>query len=176
MHLPRLVSGLARWLAMLGGFVLVALAILTCLSIVDRAVYAIDIGLAKIVYELIEAGVGFAVFAFLPWCQLNRGHATVDLFTNILSAGANRVIDLLSEILMLVCIGLIAWRLWVGTLDKYGYGETTFILEMPLWWAYAACMAAAAVAVVVAVFMVLVRFREVMLGRPLLAPSQGAQH
>jgi TRAP-type C4-dicarboxylate transport system permease small subunit len=135
MRLPTLIGGLARWLAIAGGLVLVAITVMTCVSIIGRALMGLGLGPVPGDYEIAEAAVGFVVFSFLPWCQLNRGHATVDLFTNFLPASANRVIDLVSEILMGIAIVVIAWRLWFGLIDKINYGETTFILEMPVWWA-----------------------------------------
>jgi len=167
---------LARGLAFLGGLVLVAITMLTVLSIIGRSL--VPFGLAPVPgdFELVEAGTGFAVFAFLPWCQLIRGHATVDVFTSFLSDRANRVIDLVSELLMTLVIILIAWRLWAGTLDKLNYGETTFILQFPLWWAFAACLAAAVVGVVVSCYLAVVRVIEVATGRTIIAPAQGSIH
>jgi TRAP-type C4-dicarboxylate transport system permease small subunit len=77
---------------------------------------------------------------------------------------------------MTIVIVLIAWRLWAGLMDKINYGETTFILQFPVWWAYAACMAAAAVAVVVSVVVLGVRMTEVARGRAILLPGQGSAH
>ena len=176
MNLARSVTGIARWLAILGGLVLIVLTVVTCISIVGRTFSRFGLGPVPGDYEIVEAGIGFAVFAFLPWGQLNRGHATVDLFTSFLSARANRVIDLVSELLMLAAIGLITWRLAIGLQDKIGNGEISFILEMPLWWSYAACLAAATVSVGVAVYMVIVRVGEVAAGRSLLEPAQGGMH
>lgn len=176
MRLPKLVEGLARWLAILGGLALVGITVLTCISIVGRSLIGIGLGPVPGDYEIAEAAVGFVVFSFLPWCQLNRGHATVDLFTSFLPVSANRVIDLVSELLMGLATVLIAWRLWFGMIDKINYGETTFIIEMPVWWAYALCMVAAAGAVIVAVYMIFVRAWEVAIGRSLLAPGQGGMH
>lgn len=174
-HVPIFVW-LAKVLAILGGIVLVAITILTCISIVGRSL--VPFGLAPIPgdFELVEIGTGFAVFAFLPWCQLLRAHATVDLFTNFLSPRVNRVIDLISELLMTGVIVLIAWRLSVGMMEKMRYGETTFILQFPVWWGFAAALAAAVVAVVVSFYMLWVRIREVVAGRTLLEPGQGAIH
>ncbi len=124
-------------------------------------------------FELVEAGAGFAIFCFLPWCQLVRGHATVDLFTSFLGPAPNRVIDLVSEFLMTVVIVLIAWRLWYGMWDKFRYQETTFILQFPVWWPYAACMFAAVIAVVVSVFLLWIRVREVVTGEPVELPHSG---
>jgi TRAP-type C4-dicarboxylate transport system permease small subunit len=176
MNLSGFVVWLARALAILGGIVLVAITLLTVVSIGGRAL--IWAGLRPIPgdFELVEAGTGFAVFAFLPWCQLMRGHATVDLFTSFLPASINRVIDLVSEFLMTAVIVLIAWRLWFGMLDKMRYNETTFILQFPVWWGYAAAMGAVAIAVVVSFYMLFVRVREVATGETIVGPGQGAFH
>jgi TRAP-type C4-dicarboxylate transport system permease small subunit len=167
---------LARSLALLGGLVLVAMTLVTVISIVGRSL--VPFGLAPVPgdFELVEAGAAFAVFAFLPWCQLVRGHAAVDVFTSFFPAGINRIIDLISEALMTFAIILIAWRLLAGTVDKFNYGETTFILQFPVWWAYAVCVLAAAVGIIVSLYMLWIRTREFMLGRSLLAPAQGGVH
>ena len=178
MKLPRMIEALARALAIAGGMVLVALTVLVVVSITGRALLTLGFGVGPVPgdFELVEAGTGFAVFAFMPWCQLKRGHATVDLFTNMLSAGANRVIDLVTEILMTLVLGLIAWRLYAGTVDKFSYGETTFILQYPVWWPLAASLVAAVIAVVVSFYLTVIRVVEVKTGRAILAPAEGVIH
>lgn len=178
MNLPRIIESLARTLAIAGGMVLVALTLLVVVSISGRALLTLGFGFGPVTgdFELVEAGTGFAVFAFLPWCQLKRGHATVDLFTSLLSPRANRVIDLVTEILMTLILALIAWRLWAGTVDKFNYGETTFILQFPLWWPLAAALVAAVIGVAVSLYMTLIRIVEVRTGRAILAPAEGVIH
>ncbi|QDY99119.1 TRAP transporter small permease [Nitratireductor mangrovi] len=170
------INALARFLAIIGGIVLAAITVLTVVSITGRSL--VPFGLAPVPgdFELVEAGTAFAVFAFLPWCQLNRGHATVDLFTSYLPESTNRWIDLVSEILMTVILILLAVRLWYGMMDKIRYGETTFILQFPVWWGFAVAMVGAVVAVIVSVYMVVVRVKEVREGRTLLAPTLGGGH
>jgi len=175
-NLSSIVRALARWLAIAGGLVLVAITIMTVVSILGRAFIWAGLSPVPGDFELVEAGAGFAVFAFLPWCQLNRGHATVDLFTNYLSAGANRIIDLVSELAFGLVTILIAWRLWVGMFEKMEYGETTFILQFPIWWGMALCAAATIVGVIVSLYMIVIRAIEVVQGRPLLEQSVGAIH
>jgi TRAP-type C4-dicarboxylate transport system permease small subunit len=111
-------------------------------------------------FELVEAFTAFAVFSFLPWCQIRRAHATVDVFTSFLPEKANRIIDLVTEVVMTLVIILIAWRLWHGMMDKVRYSETTFILQYPVWWGFAAAMFAAAIGVIVSLYMTWVRIRE----------------
>ncbi len=175
LRLSGAVIGMSRWLAILGGVVLLAITVMTVVSIAGRAF--IWAGLAPVPgdFELVEVGSAFAVFAFLPWCQVNRGHATVDIVTSYLSPRANRIIDVVSETLMTLAIILIAWRLWYGLMDKIRYNEVTFILQMPVWWGYAAAMAAASVGVLVSLFVLYVRVREAVEGRTILE-GQGVVH
>lgn len=176
MNLSAVFSWLARGLAIAGGLVLIVLTVLTVVSIVGRSLIGFGLSPVPGDVELVEAGVGFAIFSFLPWCQFVRGHATVDIFTNFLSARANRIIDLISELLLTIVITIIAWRLWYGMLDKVRYNETTFILQFPVWWAYAACMVAAAIGVVVSFYLLYVRVRETVTGQPALESGQGSLH
>lgn len=111
-------------------------------------------------FELVEVLTAFAVFSFLPWCQLRRAHANVDVFTSFLPERINRVIDLVTELLMTLVMILIAWRLWYGMTDKMRYSETTFILQYPVWWGFAAAMFAASIGVIVSVYMTWIRIRE----------------
>lgn len=176
MGLSSAIDRLARALAILGGIVLVAITVLTVLSIAGRSLMSVGLRPIPGDFELVELGTGFAVFAFLPWCQLTRGHATVDVFTSFLPDAVNRVIDLVSELLMTVVIVLIAWRLWYGMMDKIRYGETTFILQFPVWWGYALAMVAVVVAVIVSFYMLFIRVSEVASGKAILGPGQGAIH
>ncbi|PSL20924.1 TRAP transporter small permease [Shimia abyssi] len=153
--LDKAVEFLARAMAILGGVVLIGLVIMTCVSITGRAL--IPIGLAPVPgdFELVEAGVAFAIFSFLPWCQYTRGHARVDLLQSLLGQFGNRVIDLIADVMMLIAAYVIAWRLYLGMSDKFAYKETTFILQFEIWMAYAASLAGAVVFAVVAGFCVL---------------------
>ncbi|MCR4268362.1 TRAP transporter small permease [Nitratireductor sp. ZSWI3] len=167
---------LARALAILGGIVLAAVVVMTVASISGRAFTRFGLGPVPGDFELVQAGVGFSVFAFLPWCQLNRGHATVDIVTAFFSNRANHIIDLLTEILMTVVLGLIAWQLYYGMRDKLAYGETSFILQFPMWWPYAACFVASVVATMVSAYMITVRFHELRAGTPMPELGQGSVH
>ena len=92
----------------------------------------------------------------------------MDVFTSFLSARANRVLRLLSEIALACALGLIAWRLQVATSARMNTGQTTYLLEWPVWWAYAAASAAAWAGIVVATYMVWVRVLEVTRGHDII--------
>ncbi len=166
--LHSLILGLARWMALLGGLVLCLLVALVCISIVGREIngmahggylgaagdWLVGRGVGPITgdYELIEAGIAFAIFAFLPLTQLTGSHATVDIFTSGLGPSANNKIAGFWSVVMALIIILITWRLFVGMQDKMRYGETTFLIQFPVWWAYAASFVAALTASIVSVY------------------------
>jgi len=152
--LARTVRTIAAAMALAGGLVLLALVAMTCVSVAGRALVGLRLGPVPGDFELVEMGVGFAVFAFLPWCHLTRAHASVELLTRYFGRTANLWLDLVADFFMLLVAALITWRLALGTLDKRSYHETTFILEAPIWWAYAACLLGAVVFTVVALYCV----------------------
>ncbi|MEY3612636.1 MAG: hypothetical protein RJB14_2358 [Pseudomonadota bacterium] len=134
---------LARWSAWVGGILLTLLTLMVVISVIGRSLSGAGLGPVPGDYELVEMGVGMAIFFFMPWCYLQGGHATVDLLYAHMPKGLQRFILWLSDLLMLAVWVLLTWRLWEGLLDKYNNHETTFILQTPLWWSFALCMVGA---------------------------------
>ena len=135
----------AKWSAMLGGLVLCALTLMIVASVAGRAMIGLGLGPVPGDFELVEAGTAVAVFFFLPWTYLRGGHATVDLLYMHLPKPVQRTVVALSDLLMLILWLALTWQLWVGMMEKREYLETTFILQMPVWWAYAVCMVGAVI-------------------------------
>ncbi|TDQ44768.1 TRAP transporter small permease [Tepidicella xavieri] len=136
---------LAKWSAIMGGILLVLLTLMIVASVSGRAL--IDVGLGPVPgdFELVEIGTAVAVFFFLPWTYLRGGHATVDILYSHLPGWAKRAVVTLSDLLMLALWLVLTWRLWEGMLEKRMYMESTFILQMPVWWAYALCLVGAVI-------------------------------
>lgn len=194
--LHRIVLGLARIMALMGGVVLILLVLITCISILGRVVntalhsalmmsvapglatWLIDAGVGAIrgSYELVEAGMAFCIFAFIPFCQVTMGHASVDIFTKALPTRANRLLELLISVLFAVALVTIAIQLNAGMLRKLSSGQTSLLLEFPVWWAYAASLVGAALAAVTSVYIVLMRLYELLSGRMIAPNAVGADH
>lgn len=136
---------LARWSAVTGGLVLVAITVMSVVSNAGRALTGVGLGPVPGDFELVELGTGLAVFLFLPWTYLRGGHATVDLLYNHLPRPMRQAVLMLCDVLMLALWVVLTWKLWDGMLEKREYAETTFILQLPVWWAYAACWVGAAI-------------------------------
>ena len=139
-----LVYGISRAMAWFGGLVLTLIALLSVASIAGRSLSGFGLGPVPGDFELVEAGTALAVFCFLPWAHLRRGHATVDLFWNAFPAWLQRVLETASDALMLTLWVLLVWRMGVAMADYRGNGEVTFILQFPVWWGYAVALVPAA--------------------------------
>jgi TRAP-type C4-dicarboxylate transport system permease small subunit len=60
--------------------------------------------------------------------------------------------------------------------SKFGNGETTLLLQFPIWWAYAASFFAAVVSALVGLYVAVERTREALQGRTILPVGEGAEH
>lgn len=147
--MKKIAYGLANATALLGGAVLVLIILMTVASVIGRALVPIGLGPVPGDFELTEIGIAFAIFCFLPMCQLVAGHATVDVFTVGLGAQTNRVLLALWEIVLTAAVIFIAWRLYEGFLGKLRNNEITMLLQFPVWWGYAAALLPAGVGVIV---------------------------
>lgn len=136
---------IANGTAIVGGVVLVALTLMVVASVTGRALIGVGLGPVPGDFELVEVGVGIAIFFFMPWCYLRGGHATVDLLYMHMPAWAKKLVVTVSDLLMLMVWLVLTWKLWEGMLEKREYTETTFILQMPIWWAYAFCLVGAVI-------------------------------
>lgn len=154
----------AKWLAYAGGALLAVLAVLTVASVLGRAFIFIGLGPIKGDYELVEMGCAIAVFSFLPWCQLKRGHVTVDIFVDLFPVRVKLFLSMIGNIALAAAAGLIAWRLWLGMSEKFSYGEETYELGLPLGYGMAFSMVGAGLFAVIAFYTIWRSINELLVG------------
>ena len=88
----------------------------------------------------------------------------------------NRTLRALAEIGFAFVLILIAWKLKDGTIAKFNNGETSWLLQFPIWWAYALSLIAAIAAALVAIYMAIMRVLELTTGQVLVAQGEGSEH
>jgi len=156
-EMERAVGGViekcARWLAYGGGIVLAGVAVMVVLSVIGRALDGVGLSPIRGDYELVQTGVALAVFAFLPWCQYNRGHVSVDILITQFPSRGQAFFGLIGDALITLAAFVIAWRIWIGFGEKFPFGsdglraaldmgsrpffpETTYELAIPMWIPY----------------------------------------
>ncbi|MCW1930956.1 TRAP transporter small permease [Pararhodobacter zhoushanensis] len=191
----KIFYGLAWTMAVVGGALLTALVLMLCLSILGReasdvlhsawmqetmpdvARSLLDAGVGPIFgdYEFLVAGLAVSVFCFLGWCQITAGHATVDVFTSGLSDNQRRWLQVFIEILFAGVLVLIAVQLYDGMNTLARRRSTTFLLQYPLWWNYAAALVPAVITAAIGVYVALVRVAEAVTRHTILSAA-GADH
>lgn len=156
-HTGQILKHMARWLAYAGGFVLTASAIMTVTSIIGRTFIWAGLSPVPGDFELVEIASVVAIFAFLPWGQINRGQVSVDILVDYFPSRLRAALGMLGDAALTLAATIIAWRLWLGFGERFPYGsdlirdlfalgekpfyvETTFILRMPVWVGYALSM------------------------------------
>ena len=122
--------GISRILALIGGILACAMALLMSGSVAGRALVGYPIPGD---YEMTGVINGTAVFAFLPYCQLMGANVIVDFFTSRAPARAKAALDALGGLLYLAIGILLTWRLVVGGIDMYKNSDVTSTLSFPLW-------------------------------------------
>jgi TRAP-type C4-dicarboxylate transport system permease small subunit len=132
-RLTLAVFGLSRVWAILGGVVLLAVMLMTVLSVLMRALLGFPI-LGD--YELVEIGTAIAAFAFLPYCHQTGGNVVVDVFTNRAPEPIKRALAALGSLLLAVVACALLWRMALGGYDFFRYHEVTTNLGIPRWWAF----------------------------------------
>jgi TRAP-type C4-dicarboxylate transport system permease small subunit len=133
----RVLHVVTRALALVGGLVLCAMALLTTISVTGRSFLNMPV-LGD--FELIAVGTGVAVFAFLPYCHLVRENVLVDFFLSAAPFRVKAFFDTVANLLYVVIIVIMTWRMTLGGIDLYEADQMTMILEIPLWWTFPAAL------------------------------------
>ena len=125
---------IALWFALAGGAAASALALLTVVSVVSRATVSQPIPGDV---ELMQMGIALCISLCLPWCQLHHCNIIVDFFTDKLPQRSTRALDGIGSLLLAVMCVLLSLRTAAGAVAVREASETTMIIGLPMWWAYA---------------------------------------
>lgn len=170
--ITRILDKAAIIMALIGGIVLMALIVMICTSVAGAGLARSFnwAGPVKGEFEIVEAALAFAIFAFLPLTQLRGAHPCVTVFSDLMGGRATRALAAFWEIVFAAALIVIAWRLAIGTLDKacvpqrftgaWCSVETSFRLGFPIWWSYGACLVAAAQAAITAIWCAWLRLTQ----------------
>jgi TRAP-type C4-dicarboxylate transport system permease small subunit len=140
---------LAGALAIGGGLVLTALALMSVYSVLMRNLAGTPI---QGDFELVQLGCAVSVAAFLPLAQLRSANVFVDFFTARASDRTKARLDGIGSLLVGLALALIAWRTGVGAADALRNHETTMIMGLPTGWGYALMTPSLAVAAAAALY------------------------
>jgi TRAP-type C4-dicarboxylate transport system permease small subunit len=130
------VERLAGLVAVTGGLLAVAVAILVTVSVLGRWLLAKPIDGD---FEFVKMATAIAVFAYLPYAQCRRANILVDTFTGWLPPRVRSFIDAFWDVVYAAFAALCAVGLAVGAGEALKSGETTMQLQLVVWPAIAVC-------------------------------------
>jgi TRAP-type C4-dicarboxylate transport system permease small subunit len=120
-------------LAVLGGLALTFVTLFTTLSVIGRTAFDAPILGDQ---EIVEFGCSFAIFAFMPYCQMRGSNIVADIFTQPLPPRWRDAIDAVMNTIFAAVVLLIAWRLMIGGLIAHDRADNSMFLRIPLWFGY----------------------------------------
>jgi TRAP-type C4-dicarboxylate transport system permease small subunit len=121
-------DSLDRWLGILSSIPLGLIVVLTFLDVFARYLISAPI---KGSLEIIQYAMALSIFAALPLVTRHRGHVTVSLIDSSLGASALRSKVIMSDLISLVALMLMSWRLWVYAGESIEQKQQTIVLAMP---------------------------------------------
>lgn len=128
--LVRVLDGVVSWWALSGGFVFVALVIMSIISIVGRKLFSAPI---EGDMELLMMGAAVGSAAFLPACEMHDHHIKVDALTTWLSVRTRALLDSVAHALLMLAAGVLTWRTLLYTIECHENMEVSALLLIPLW-------------------------------------------
>jgi TRAP-type C4-dicarboxylate transport system permease small subunit len=140
------------WIAVFGGMLALAVALLATTSVVMRWLFNAPIDGD---FEYVKMATAVAIFAYLPYTQARRGNIMVDTFTNWLPARVTELMDAFWDLAYAGLMGYVGYCLVFGSLDALKSGETTMQRQLVIWPSIALatllCIILAATAVLTAI-------------------------
>lgn len=125
--------GVTRAFAIAGGLVMLAIVLMTTVSVAGRYLLAMPVPGD---YEIVEFGIGIAIFLFFPYCEMSLGNIKAEFFTERLSDAWKELLDIVAELAFLAIAMALTWRLTIGAMKKMADGQVYMHLPIQLWWGY----------------------------------------
>ncbi|PJG85086.1 TRAP transporter small permease [Conservatibacter flavescens] len=125
-YLFRITQGMA----ILGGFIFIALIMMSCYSLIDR-----KLGSGGVIgdIEIMQMGCAVAASLFLPFCTIMSEHLKVDFFTAKLPLSIRNKLDALADFCLFAVSLLLVWRIGLQVQDLKEYEEVSALLSFPMW-------------------------------------------
>ena len=127
--LKRWESVLDQFLGFLAATVLMLLMIVTFIDVTGRYLFSAPLPGA---FEMTEIMMAMLIFAGLPLVSRANQHVTVNLIIGLLSPKIRHFQRLITQIIMTLVFGVMAWRMWIKAVEMLVQGDETAYLLIPI--------------------------------------------
>ncbi len=84
-------------------------------------------------YEISEMLLVIVIFSTIAYCQLLRGHVTIDLLVARLNQKAQDIINSIVYIVFLATFGILSWQLYVYAVEVFKQNWVTGTILLPVY-------------------------------------------
>lgn len=127
--LERAATRFMRWLALAGGWLLLAVAIVTVADALLRKFFNRPI---QGTFEATELLLAAIIFLAMPYTGLTDGHVSVDLLTRRLAPRAQSLLGGMNALVCAVVLGVIAYQLGLLAAEYGRTARTTITMRIPI--------------------------------------------
>ena len=120
---------LDQFLGFLAATVLMLLMIVTFIDVTGRYLFLAPLPGA---FEMTEIMMAMLIFAGLPLVSRANQHVTVNLIIGLLSPKIRHFQRLITQIIMFLVFGVMAWRMWIKAVEMLVQGDETAYLLIPI--------------------------------------------
>ncbi|MEC7760666.1 MAG: TRAP transporter small permease [Pseudomonadota bacterium] len=131
---PTLFGQATLFLATISGVLLIAMMGVLAVDVVMRYGFGAPMLGSNEIVQLLALGV---VMGALPYCTQGDGHVRVDVFDGMIGAVGRFIGDVTSRGLAIFAFVVLFRRAVLKALDAAEFGDTTNMLNLPLWPLYA---------------------------------------
>lgn len=145
---------------MIGSAVIAVVMFLTVADVVGRKFFNKPI---TGTFEISEMLLVIVVFSTAAYCQLLRGHVTIDLLVERFSQKVRDIIDSVMYVVFLVTFALLSWQLYVYAIDILNQKTVSGTIMLPIY-PFAFIAALGSTLLCLLVFMDLMRYISKVIG------------
>lgn len=125
--------------ALLGGALVIAIVFVTAVNvgafILDSLLkpYGIYVAALPGYEDFVSLAISVAALSFFPYCQMKRGHVSVELFVQAFPTWLQTILDRAWLLLTVVLAVFLGYWMWVGMLETRADHNMTAVLGWVEW-------------------------------------------
>jgi TRAP-type C4-dicarboxylate transport system permease small subunit len=129
-RIDRLYYRLEKWLALLGGIVIMLLVLLATVNVLGRWLFSLPI---SGYIDWVEQAMAFMAFLGLAYTQRLGGHIRMDILVSHLHGRRLWFTELVSTVLMLLITLVLIYGSWLHFLRSWQIGDSSLDINLPTW-------------------------------------------
>ena len=168
--MKKIISDMCLYWVYLAG---IAVLLIVMMTVINIAAFSLD-KLARLfdtnVYglsgyeDVIRLLISCIILMFFPWAQLQKGHVSIEFFTNLLSTHALAIIDKIWLSVTLIVVIFLVVLMYFGLLESYHDGALSRILGIIEWPFYIPGIISLLLWIVVIIYQLFFEQREAIKG------------